>query len=202
MARKTKAQIRSVEQLRVLAAPATFEVFEALQSGGPATAAELGPRLGRKANSLHYHLRKRVRLKMVEAVASRRSGARTEAVYDVTASSFEGATAPKDLVLREATTDAVASLLRLATRNYARAAANPDALTQTGRHRNIAADRRKAWLTKSALVEVNTHIRALHDIFAAHREAGRGELCALTTVLTPLSPHNHASGRDARRNVR
>lgn len=202
MARKTKVRIRSAEQLRVLGSPATLEVFESLQSGGAATARQLAPRINRKANTLHYHLRKLVRLGLVEAVGSRRSGARTETIYDVTADSFEGPTAPRDPILREATNDVVASLLRLATRDYARASENSESLVQSGKHANIATHRCKGWLPKRVLAEVNAHLDAVRDIFKEHREPGRGELCALTLVLTPLSQDAHPPKGHKRRNVR
>ncbi len=194
MARKSTARISTVEQLEVLAAPATFEVFEALQAAGPATVAELGPRLGRKPNSLHYHIRKLVGLGMVEQVDTRRSGARTEALYDVTADVFTGPPVPKNTQLRKATVDAVASILRLASRNYARAAQRPGTLTQTGRHRNILAHRQKAWLTKRELAEVNRHLEALSRIFITNQGTQRGTLCALTMVLTPVRQDSHSSG--------
>ncbi len=190
MKRKGTLRIRTPEQLRVLGAPATLEVFESLQSSGPGTMAQVGERLGRKANTLHYHVRKLVRLGLVRAVDTRRSGARTETVYDVVADHFEGPTAPRDPALRKASTDVVASLLRLATRDYMRAAEDPGHLTRNGRHRNILVERHKAWLTPQALADVNRHLRAIQEIAHRHREPGRGQLCAMTVVMTPLGQDN------------
>jgi len=195
MARKTIERIRTAEQFRALSAPATFEVFEALHGGGPATAAELGPRLGRKANSLHYHVKKLLRLGLVVQVDARRSGARTEAVYDVTAEHFQGPTIQKNLRMRKATTDAVAAILRLANRNFANASDRPGTLRDTGAARNILAERKKAWLGKRELAEANKHLDALARIFADNHDNQRGALCALTMVLTPLDQDGHPSGR-------
>jgi predicted transcriptional regulator len=186
VARRQTGRIRTAEQLQVLSAPATVEVLEALQAGGPATAAELGPRLGRRSNSLHYHVRKLAQAGMVEQVDTRRSGARTEAVYDVTADTFIGPSATRNRKVRQAAVDAVAALLRLATRNFARAAERPESLTETGRYRNIIAVRSKAWLTRKQLAEVNEHVDAITKIFDENHGTQRGSLYAMTTVLTPL----------------
>lgn len=186
MARRRTAKLDTPARLRIIASPATLEVFEALQVGGPATATELGPRLARKPNSLHYHIRKLSRTGLIRPVDSRRSGARTETVYDVVAHEFVGSPAPGSTTLRRITADAVASLLRLAIRNYTRALERPDAITPTGRHRNLLAHRRKARLTRAQLAEVNAHIRALERIFSASANPRSGTLHALTTVLVPL----------------
>ncbi len=183
--RKKVARIQTAEQLRVIASPAAIEIIEALQTRGPATVAELGPRLGCKANSLHYHIRKLARVGLVRKVGARRSGARTQAVYDVSASRITAQTVPKNAQLRKLTTEAVASLLRLTARNFARACEHPGAV-DTGKACNILANRHKAWLTRKELAKVNGHVDALRQIFAANSGTGRGRLCALTIVLTPL----------------
>ncbi len=186
MARKKIAKISTPEQLRVATAPATYEVLEAIQVGGPVTVAQLGPRLGRKANSLHYHIRKLVNVGLVQQVDTRRSGARTEIVYDVIADAFVGSAAPGGAKMRQATNDTIASMLRLATRNYARASERPDKVTESGPHRNLMANRHKAWLTKRELAEVNGHLKALTEIFSRNHRTQRGTLFAINLVLTPL----------------
>ncbi len=142
--------------------------------------------LGRKPNSLHYHMRKLVRAGMAAQVDSKRSGARTEAVYDVVASRFIGAQTMKDKRFRQATTDAVASILRLASRTYTSAAQNHAELTLTGRHRNILATRDKARLSQKQLSQVNEHINAIEQIFEDGSNRPKGKLYALTMVMTPL----------------
>ncbi|MHC4697413.1 MAG: helix-turn-helix domain-containing protein [Planctomycetota bacterium] len=183
--RKKTIRIHAVEQLQALASPTAIEILEALQTRGAATVAELGPGLGRKANSLHYHIRKLARVGLVRKVGARRSGARTQAVYDVPASRLTAQTVSKNAQLRKLTTEAVAALLRLTARNFARACEDPAAV-ETGKARNILANRHKAWLTRKELAKVNGHVDELRKIFAANSGTGRGRLCALTIVLTPL----------------
>jgi len=183
--RKKTASIRTIDQLRVLASPVSIEIIHALRGGGPATVAELGPRLGREASSLHYHIRKLTCVGFVHETGTRRSGARTEAIHDVVADGFCGPSVPKNPKRRKLANDAVASLLRLATRNFAQASERPDALSEDGPCRNILAGRYKAWLTLRQLTEVNRHLDALLQIFLANNAAPRGQLCVLTMVLSP-----------------
>ena len=184
--RTRTGRLRTADQMRALASPVAMELIEAFQTGGAATVADLGPGMGRKATSLYYHIKKLVRVGLVRRVGSRRSGARTEAIYDVTAQVFSGSPTPNDPELRKLTNDTVASILRHTTRSYVRAAEQPG-LVATGRNRNILVHRYKAWLTRSKLAEVNMHLEALDRIFAQNNGTKRGRLCALTTVLTPLS---------------
>lgn len=186
MKRKATTPIRTAEQLRTLTSPVVRELIQALRSSGPATVAELGPRLGRRANSLHYHMKKLVAGGFVHAVGSRRSGARTEAVYDVTADRFVGPSAPRPAELRALTVDMVASLLRQTTRDFARATDQPAGVVDAGAGRNVVADRHSAWLTPAQLAKANRLIDELHRVFTESTASGRGQLYALTTVLTPV----------------
>lgn len=184
--RKSSARIQTTAQLRAVVSPVSIEIIEALQAGGPASVSELGPRVGRRANSLHYHVRRLSRVGLIRKVDARRSGARTEAVYDVIADCFTGQTAPKCPLHRKLTNNAVASLLRLTARDFSRAAGSRAKAVQ-GSYRNLLADRHKAWLTPSELAKVNRHLDALDKLFANNQEPGRGRLCALTMILTPLT---------------
>ncbi len=186
MGRKKTAPIQTEAQHRIAASPATLEVLEALQLGGAATVAELGPRLGRKANSLHYHIRKLLKTDLVVIVGTRRSGARTETIYDVVADRFVGPTAPADERLQKIINGAVSSLLRASDRDFTHATANCKALVDEGPHCNIFADRIKARLTSEQLLQVNEHVAALRQIFQSNYTDQQGQLHVMTMVLSPI----------------
>jgi DNA-binding Lrp family transcriptional regulator len=185
MKRKPTAPIRTAAQLRTLASPVVHDLLQALRTGGPATIADLGPRVGRPANSLHYHVRKLVQAGFVRQVGTGRSGARVQAIYDVVAERFVGPSAPQPARLRALTVDLVAALLRRTTRDFARATADPASVTESGPTRNIVADRHSAWLTPTQLGKANRLIDALHDVFTENAGTQQGQLFVLTTVLTP-----------------
>jgi len=186
MKRKAAAPIHTARQLQALASPVGRELLQALRCGGPATVAELGPRLGRRANSLHYHVRKLVAAGLLQPVDSRRSGARTQTVYDVVADRFVGPSAPRQPRLRALTVDVVASLLRQSTRDFTRGTSRPADVVDTGAGRNVVADRHSAWLAPRQLARVNRLIDELHQVFRENTGTQQGRLYALTTVLTPL----------------
>ncbi|MEE9128907.1 MAG: helix-turn-helix domain-containing protein [Phycisphaerales bacterium] len=184
--RKEEIPIRTAKQIRILTSAVSIEIIHVLRIGGPATVGQLGPRLGRKANSLHYHVRKLISAGFIRKTGAGRSGARTEAIYDVTAELFSGPSAPKNPKLRKLNNDAVATILRLAARNFAHATERPADLTDWGKYCNIAVGRYKAWLTRPQLAEVNKHLDALRQIFLESNQNQRGDLCAITVVLTPV----------------
>ena len=184
--RKKVVRIRRPEQIQVLNSAVAIGIIDVLRQRGAATVAELGPRLGRSPNSLHYHMRKLLKTGFVHEVGSRRSGARTEAIYDVVADTFVGENAPFTPRLRKLTCDAVASLTRLANRNFAKAAGGAKKLFERGKYRNILATRKTARLTRTQLAAVNRHIEALTEIFDKNIGSDAGELFGITLVMTPL----------------
>jgi hypothetical protein len=179
-------RIESARQLRVLASPVCVEIIQALRSSGPATVAQMGPLLGRRSNSLHYHVAKLLGAGFLRKQGQRRSGARIEAAYAVTARAFIGETAPRDPELRRLTKRVVASLLRLANRNYARSLEGGTALVETGPGRTLLVERHKAWLSPTELSRLNRHVEEIRKLFASAGSRGRaGKLAAFTMVLTP-----------------
>ncbi|MDH3494314.1 MAG: helix-turn-helix domain-containing protein [Acidobacteriota bacterium] len=188
MARKRKKSfpLKTPEQLRLVSSPAALEIVRALRHQGPASVSELGPMIGRKSNSLHYHIRKLTRSGMVRVTGTRRSGARTESVYDVSADRFEGVGLHKSKKLKGLANEGVRSLTRLAAREFERASARDGEIVVTGRHRSILAHRVSARLTKKQLAEVNQCVDRIEEIFAANVGSGSGEMHAMTIVMSPL----------------
>lgn len=80
-------------------------------------------------------------------------------------------------------TAVVASMLRLGTRDFRRAAAAGNARTE-GTRRELWAIRVAGWLSPSDLASVNRGMRDLRDALGKRRGAGR--LYAITILLTPL----------------
>jgi len=189
--RNAQTRIRTARQLRVLTSPIAIEVVESLQAHGPSTVTQIGTRLGRRANSLYYHVTKLVDAGLIRKVGQRQSGARTQAVYDVVSQRITGKTVPKQRRLRDLTVRAVAATLRHAARDFERASESGSPV-EDGRHRSILMNRHKAWLTPKQLENVNRHIDALRLIFAEGTPPQGGTLCALTMVLTPLSSYEES----------
>lgn len=182
--RRQHGHLSTAGQIGVLGSAVALEIIEALQVGGPATTAEVGLRIGRKSNSLHYHMRLLERADMVRQTAFKRSGARSARVFDVAADRFEGRTLHGSRRLRTLTAKAVAAILRHTSREFARALDRPDARDH-GPDRNIAAERFKGRLTAADLARVNRHLGAIQTLFLNGSKAGKGQYVALTLVLAP-----------------
>ena len=190
MARKRKKKLRidSAKQLKLLNSPTAFELIQLLRHRGEATTTELGLSLGKKPNSLHYHMRKLVEAGFVHQIGTQRSGARTEVIYDVVADQFVGANSPLSATLRKLTVDAVATLARLAVRNFSAAAERRADLVDDGKHRNMLANRYAARLTPAQFAQANHHLKAIEKLFIENIGSTAGQNCALTVILTPIEP--------------
>ena len=180
----------------MLKSPVVVDIVQLLRRRGPATVAEIGQRMGRRPNSLHYHIRKMLEAGFVREVGSQRSGARTESIYDVTAEQFVGSNAPRSEPMKQLTRSAAAALCRLAGRDFARATEQPARLVEQGDRRNVLVKRSAARLSKTQLAQLNRHLRAIDDIFNNNLGAERGQLCALTLVLTPINDVQAASPQE------
>lgn len=184
--RKKRLSVDRAEQLEVVKSPVALDIIQYLRQCGPASVAEMGKGIGRKSNSLHYHIKKLSGAGFVHQVSSRQSGARTEAIFDVTAERFRGSNIRQNPILRRLTCEAAAALMRLAQRDFARASEFPDQLCDSGRRRNVVADRFACRLQASELAKINQHIEAIKTVFTENLGSEAGQLCAFTMVLTPL----------------
>jgi len=72
-------------QLRALRTPLRQEILQAMSLLGSASVKELASALGRAPASLYYHVHELENVGLIRAKAERRSGTRTETVYETTA---------------------------------------------------------------------------------------------------------------------
>lgn len=169
--------------------PARLEVYENLQIAGPSTIADLARRLGRPADSLYYHVRKLLAIGVIEerAAEERERGGpgRRGAVYSVVARRLDVELDPKSRRSREAWSEGGAAVLRLAQRDFAKALESGD-IHADGARRNLAIRRVKVRLSARELRAVNGHLEAIHELLCKHAENTKGELHAITFVMTPL----------------
>ncbi len=79
----SKLVVDKAKQWEALLSPVRLEVVETLELFGPGSIAEVAAELERTPHSLYHHFHKLVSVGIIQEVDSRRSGARTEAIYDV-----------------------------------------------------------------------------------------------------------------------
>ena len=191
----SRRAISDRRQLRALASPVRQELVDLLARTGPTTAAELGALIRRPADGLYYHLRELQRVGLVAPAGTRVRGRHREAIFR---------TAYREPSLRHdpspggnspAVTAIVSSMLRLGIRDFKEAAGSARVRTH-GPRRELWGLRVTGWLTPDQLVDVNRHIVSLEK--AVGRPRSRGELYAITVLLTPLGHRARKKQRQPR----
>lgn len=184
--RKKHQEIQNCEQMKILSSPISVEIIQAFKHGGELTVKDLSELLGRTSHSLHYHVRKLLKIGFIVKVGTQISGARTEAIYDVVASSFSAPAFSDDSEFQKLTNDGVAALMRLAVRNFNSAIKHPDEICESGPKRNLNVVRHSGRLNAAQLSEVNLHLEELVKIFRTGIGNRDGKMVSLTIALTPV----------------
>ncbi|MCO6512329.1 MAG: helix-turn-helix transcriptional regulator [Aridibacter famidurans] len=184
--RKKMLALDTAAKMKAISSPVAIEIVQALRQIGPASVSELGPAIGRKPNSLHYHVNKLVENGLVAKTGSQMSGARTETVYDVTAEKFLGGSLNTEAELKEYTKKSVNTILRLAARNYEKAVTDHAYVSEKGKKRNLLVQRLAGRLTGEQLAEINGLVDRIMEIFADNVASKDGKKISLTLAMTPL----------------
>ena len=170
------------DQIRVLASPVRQEIVDTLSVSGACTVATLAHELGVPADSLYYHLRKLTRSGLVVEDTSR-----NEARYRLPSGPVAFRYILSDPENVEAVGDAIASMLRMTSRDFRSALQDENAVVE-GDGRTLWASRLRAWLSDEDVTEINALLHQLYVICSRPRREEARHLCALTWVLAPLEP--------------
>lgn len=189
--------IERLDQVRALESTVCQEIVDLVQAAGPCSVRELGALMGRRPDSLYYHVRKLSSAGLLVDCGIRGVGRRAGTMYDVPARPLRLAYEPSDPENVGAVSRVVASMLRSAIRDF-RGGFRPDLAVVEGEGRNLWAARTKGWLGEEDLAEVNALLNAILEIFqrgqAAEMEGGNTgsakgvsqRLHSLFWVLAPM----------------
>ena len=184
--------IRGLPQLRAVDSSIRQEIVDSLQAlGREASVSEIAELVGAPADGLYYHLNALARAGLVRRRTAPRKGqaktrgkGRPEARYRLVG-------ARHGLRLRyprgggpeaEATRRLVATMLRTANRDFARALARDD-VAFDGAQRELWASREKGWLTRSDLARANALLVELCELWRAGRPGPGAKLYSLSFLL-------------------
>lgn len=187
--------IHTAAQLKALAASARQEIVDVLEQVGTVSVAELAAALGRPADALYFHLRALTRVGLVRQAGFRTRPGGKEALFCTVQPALQLRYEPRRAANRHAVSAIVASMTRLANRDFRRSF-RPGNAVVSGVQRELLALRKVGRLSPAGLAKVNRRIQELVDDVAAPH--GRGRLYAVTIVLTPLDHRNPGSTRPAR----
>jgi predicted ArsR family transcriptional regulator len=187
--------IRSKTQLKCLAAASRQEIFDVLEQMGTVSVAELAAVLGRPADALYFHLRALTRAGLVQQAAHRARSGRTETLYRTVKPEVQLGYEPHNAANRRAVSAIVASMLRLANRDFRRSFDGGQVVV-SGAQRNLWAWRKVGRLSRGELARLNNRMRDLAKAVSTPR--GDGRLYGVTVILTPLDHRNGGSSRATR----
>jgi predicted ArsR family transcriptional regulator len=178
-------EIRDVRQIRLLTSPVRQAIVDALECSGPQAAADLAAMLGYAPDALYHHLRKLVRGGLVTAEQQRGSSGRLCAVFALKTTGTRLHYAPSSRQNRIATTAVARTMLREASRTFAKAMGNTPVVT--GRRRDLWVGRRTGWLTQAQLEQLNDRLHEIVKLMESGApRRGRTKLYALTFALSPF----------------
>ena len=177
--------LRDPAQLEALASPLRQRILDRIEALGPCSIRELAEALGRKPDSLYYHVHKLVELDLLAEVDERATGTSPETLYDLRHRRWHIDYTPSDPSYDEALRKLTRQLLRQAGRDFDAGLAEPDARGR-GAKRNLWPLRLEASLSPAELREVVGHLEAIVDILRKPKRDRKGRMVALSWVLAPL----------------
>jgi DNA-binding transcriptional ArsR family regulator len=181
--------ISDVRQIRTLSSPIRQDILDAVTAIGPCSVSELAAAIGRRPDSLYYHVRRLVKVGLIREEPDGGAG-RGELRLDVPHNRFYLEYKPESRPNKTAVLRVAAAMVRSAERGFRRAF-DPDVAVVAGPGRNLWASRTRGALTPADLAEVNALIARLHTIMRSGRRdrgpsvAGDRSLHELTVILAP-----------------
>jgi len=188
--------VRRLPQLAALAAAARQEIVDVLEQLGTVSVAELADALGRPADALYFHLRALARVGLVRQAGHRARPGGKEALYRTVTPVLQLRYEPRDAGNRHAVSKIVASMLRLANRDFQRSFRQSNVVV-SGARREVWAWRKVGRLSPEQLGRLNQRLQRLAQDVSATRRDGR--LYAVTLILTPLDHRNNVARSTSRR---
>jgi hypothetical protein len=186
--------IHDAAQIRALESPMRQEIVDAVAAMGPCSILELADHLGRAADSLYFHVKKLVRVKLLLEVEKRKSGRHTWVIYALPSRQVRMVYRP---AVMKSIRKVVAGALRLSLREFHRAVTAKTSVF-AGPKRNTWAGRMKGWLSDSELQEVGQLFERILGLMN-RQGPGPGRLMySLGWVLAPAQVRQRAPQVSAR----
>ncbi|CAG0981720.1 hypothetical protein PHYC_01801 [Phycisphaerales bacterium] len=172
--------ISSPRQIAAIASPIRQEIVDVIAATGPATIAHVAFLLGRRPDSLYYHVGALQRAGLLLPQQPRREGQRPASVYDVPGRPLRMASnrAPA------AASRVIAGALSLARRDFSRVVASPATVFE-GPDRDVWGARLRARLSPDRIRRVNELLSQVADLFQEPNPSDDARPFAITWVFAP-----------------
>jgi len=195
MPRPALHQITNPRSWAVVIAPVRLEVVEAMRMIAPCSIADIAAALDRPADALYRHIDKLRRAGIVVDAGSRRTGRRTEQVFDLAADDFRPAfkeIAPR--AANKAYNDTIQSILKIASRS-ARDSAAANQLVGLGDERNLIGKIEHAWLSHEEFLAVRAMMMGIKEFMDSRKGRREGRLYLAALVALPVTRKRGARTR-------
>ncbi len=181
--------IREAKQLDCLASGVRQEIIDTVQSLGECSIADIARMLGRPADGLYYHVKELVRTGLLVKRGTARGLRREEVIYTIP---FPRRPMRLEYHLedpsnRERIAKIVRSMLNTTQHDFEDGLASELSVVK-GERRNLWAARKKGWLNREEIAEVNALLMRLSELFGQPRSEDRQHLHVVSWVLAPVTP--------------
>lgn len=188
MAQRRKTFIlRRPDQVTALASPVRCQIVDCLTVHGPSSVREVAQRMGRKPESLYYHVKALVAVGLVLLQSTRTVNRRREAVYKVVAPRLVADRKLRSRAYKKALARTGEAVLRLAAREH-RAAVEHGNTPVEGPRRVLSLRRHSARLTPASLEKLNRRLDHIFDLLDKCDDPKADGTFAVTIALAPVSP--------------
>jgi len=186
MPRPAVLSLSSPRAWSLILAPVRFEMIEAMRMCAPCAIAQVAEVLDRPADSLYRHMDKLIDAGVVKRAGVRRTGRRTEQVYDLVADDispgFAGMTERQAGKVYEGVMATIAKIVARTARDAVRHGGLAGAQPKP----HAAAFLEHSWLAPEDMPEFREHMKAIKSFLADKRTPGRGTLYLVTAVAMPV----------------
>lgn len=179
--------IPSPKQWGVLVAPVRLEILEVMRMIAPCSIKDISHALDRPADTLYRHIAKLIAAEVVVEREIRRSGRRSEQIYDLAADDFRpGFKDARGGAANKAYNDTFQAIFKIASRT-ARDSALAGELVGGGEERNIIGKIEHAWLSPAEFAEVRDMMMRVKDYMDARKGRREGRLYLAAVVALPVT---------------
>lgn len=195
MARASLHIVSNPRHWKVMVAPVRLEMIEAMRMIAPCSIAEIAVALDRSADTLYRHMEKLRAAQVVVVAGTRKSGRRTEQVYDLVADDFRvGFKDATPRAANKAYNETVQSILKIASRT-ARDSAAACQLIGIGDERNIVGKIEHAWLSRADFLALRDILMRAKQFMDRRKGARDGRLYLAAFLAMPVTRRRGARVR-------
>ena len=172
-----------LEMIEILTSPVRHELHQVLDLIGPASVREVAKRMGRKAETLYYHVKAMSAEGLIVVVGEGRSGRRTEKIYDVAGRPFRISPDLQGADVEGAIIRSIGARARLAARAAEAEVRSPDVVSDG--NRTWRSEQNHARLTEKDRATLN---RMIDDVvsFLRNHDDPDGEAVLVSLFTTRL----------------